>query len=261
MSQYQFQTIIYEKKNNVAWITLNRPDKLNAQNAQMRAELMQALQDATKDDSIRVIVITGAGRAFSAGADISEFPALTPADLVKRAEVIRLYELIRNTPKPVIAAVNGLALGGGCELAMACDIIIASEDAQFGQPEVRVGVIPGGGGTQILPRLVGEKIAKEMIFTGKFISAQEAYRLGMINRVVPKEKLMEEVNNLVNELLKQSPIILAFAKMAINRSLETTLSEGLRVESDLFRLCFSTEDQKELSKAFLEKRPPVIKGR
>jgi enoyl-CoA hydratase/carnithine racemase len=126
---------------------------------------------------------------------------------------------------------------------------------------VRVGVIPGGGGTQILPRLVGEKIAKEMIFTGKFISAQEAYRLGMINRVVPKEKLMEEVNNLVDELLKQSPIILAFAKMAINRSLETTLSEGLRVESDLFRLCFGTEDQKELSKAFLEKRPPVIKGR
>ncbi|MEM2214829.1 MAG: enoyl-CoA hydratase/isomerase family protein [Candidatus Nezhaarchaeales archaeon] len=257
----EFKTIIYEKRGNVAWITLNRPDKLNAQNTEMRRELIRALEDAWKDDNVRVVVITGAGRAFSAGADISEFPILTPADLVKRAEIIRPYELIRNMPKPVIAAVNGLALGGGCELAMSCDIVIASEDAQFGQPEVRVGVIPGGGGTQILPRLVGEKIAKEMIFTGKFISAQEAYRLGMINKVVPREKLMEEVNNMVNELLKQSPIILAFAKMAVNKALETTLTEGLKCEVDLFRLCFSTEDQKELSKAFLEKKPPAIKGR
>ncbi|MEM3731239.1 MAG: enoyl-CoA hydratase-related protein [Candidatus Bathyarchaeia archaeon] len=257
-----FKTIIYEKRENVAWITLNRPEVLNAQNDQMREELIQALEDARDDENIYVIVLTGAGdRAFSAGADISEFPKIVPSDLIKRSGKLRHYDLIRSIPKPVIAAVNGYALGGGCELAMACDIIIASENATFGQPEIRVGVIPGGGGTQILPRLVGEKIAKEMIFTGKSITAQEAYRLGMINKVVPKEKLLEEVNNLVGELLKRSPIILALAKLAVNKALETTLTEGLKCETDLFKLCFSTEDQKEASKAFLEKRQPILKGR
>jgi enoyl-CoA hydratase/carnithine racemase len=258
----EFKTIVYEKKDNVAWITLNRPEVLNAQNNQMREELVQALEDARDDENIRIIVITGAGdRAFSAGADISEFPKLAPSDFIKRVGRLRHYDLIRSIPKPVIAAVNGYALGGGCELAMACDIIIASENATFGQPEIRVGVIPGGGGTQLLPRLVGEKIAKEMIFTGKTITAQEAYRLGMINKVVPKEKLIEEVNVLIGELLKRSPIILALAKIAVNRAMETNLNEGLKSETDLFELCFSTEDQKEASKAFLEKRQPIFKGR
>jgi len=258
----EFKTIIYEKKENVAWITLNRPEVLNAQNNQMREELVQALEDARNDEDIRVIVLTGAGdRAFSAGADISEFPKLAPSDFIKRTGRIRPYDIIRSIPKPVIAAVNGYALGGGCELAMACDIVIASENATFGQPEIRVGVIPGGGGTQILPRLIGEKMAKELIFTGKTITAQEAYRLGMINKVVPKDKLTEEVNSFVGELLKRSPIILALAKIAVNRAMETNFNEGLKCEADLFELCFSTEDQKEASKAFIEKRQPVFKGR
>jgi enoyl-CoA hydratase len=258
----EFKTIIYEKKENVAWITLNRPEVLNAQNDQMREELVRAFQDARDDENVRVIVLTGAGdRAFSAGADISEFPKLAPSDYIKRSGRLRPYDIVRSIPKPVIAAVNGYALGGGCELAMACDIIIASENATFGQPEIRVGVIPGGGGTQMLPRLIGEKMAKELIFTGKSITAQEAYRLGLVNKVVPKEKLMEEVNSLVGELLKRSPIILALAKIAVNKAMETTLTEGLRCEIDLFELCFSTEDQKEASKAFLEKRQPVFKGR
>ncbi|MEM1578732.1 MAG: enoyl-CoA hydratase-related protein [Archaeoglobaceae archaeon] len=258
----EFKTIIYDKKDNTAWITLNRPEVLNAQNDQMRKELIQALEDARIDENVRVIVITGAGeRAFSAGADISEFPNWYPADLLKRSGTLRVYDLIRSIPKPVIAAVNGYALGGGCELAMACDIIIAAENAVFGQPEIRVGVIPGGGGTQILPRLIGEKMAKEIIFTGRSITAQEAYRLGMINRVVPKEKLMEEVKSIVKELLKRSPVLLAIAKIAVNKAMETPLTEGLKCESELFALCFGTEDQKELSKAFLEKREPVIKGK
>lgn len=257
-----FKTIIYEKKDKVAWITLNRPEVLNAQNDQMREELISALEDARDNENIHVIVITGAGdRAFSAGADISEFPKQTPVDLIKRRGRMRVYELIRNIPKPVIAAVNGYALGGGCELAMACDIIIASENATFGQPEIRVGVIPGGGGTQMLPRLIGEKMAKELIFTGRSIPAQELYRLGMVNRVVPQDKLMNEVNDFVNVLLRRSPVILALAKMAVNKALETPLSEGLKCESELFAMCFGTEDQKEGAKAFLEKRDPQYKGR
>jgi len=257
-----FKTIIYEKKNGVAWITLNRPEVLNAQNDQMREELTSALEDARDDDDVSVIVITGAGdQAFSAGADISEFPTRTPVDLIKRRGRMRVIELIRNIPKPVIAAVNGYALGGGCELAMACDIIIASENATFGQPEIRVGVIPGGGGTQMLPQLIGEKMAKELIFTGRSISAQELYRLGMVNRVVPQDRLVKEVNDFVEVLLRRSPIILALAKMATNKAMETPLSEGFRCESELFAMCFSTEDQKEGARAFLEKRQPVYKGK
>ena len=257
-----FETIIYEKRGKVAWITLNRPQVLNALNNQMREELISALENARDDEDIQIIVITGAGdRAFCAGADINEFSKLTPVDLIKRRGKKRVYELIRDIPKPVIAAVNGYALGGGCELAMACDIIFASENAKFGQPEIRVGVIPGGGGTQILPRLIGEKMAKELIFTGRSVSAQELYRLGMVNRVVPQEKLIEEVNGFIEVLLRRSPVMLALAKMAINKAMETPLSEGLKCENELFAICFSTEDQKEGAKAFLEKREPQYKGR
>jgi len=257
-----FETIIYEKRGKVAWITLNRPQVLNALNNQMREELISALENARDDEDIQIIVITGAGdRAFCAGADINEFSKLTPVDLIKRRGKKRVYELIRDIPKPVIAAVNGYALGGGCELAMACDIIFASENAKFGQPEIRVGVIPGGGGTQILPRLIGEKMAKELIFTGRSVSAQELYRLGMVNRVVPQDKLIEEVNGFIEVLLRRSPVMLALAKMAINKAMETPLSEGLKCENELFAICFSTEDQKEGAKAFLEKREPQYKGR
>jgi len=173
----------------------------------------------------------------------------------------RPVELAREIPKPIIAMVNGLALGAGMELAMACDMIFASEDAKFGQPEIRVGLIPGGGGTQVLPRLVGEKKAKELVFTGNIFSAEEALRIGLINRVVPKETLRETVEELVSTLLKRSPIILKFAKMAVNKTFEAPLSVGLAYESDLCALCFGTEDLKEGARAFAEKRPPVFKGK
>lgn len=256
------ETVIYEKKDHVAWITLNRPEVLNAQNNQLRKELIEVLESARDDDDVYLLVLTGAGdKAFSAGADISEFPSLYPADQLKKRGTKTHYDLLREIPKPVIAMVNGFALGGGCEITLACDIVIASENSQFGQPEVRVGIIPGGGGTQVLPRLIGEKKAKELVFTARIISAQEALQLGLINQVVPKEKLRETVEDLVKTLLKRSPVILKIAKMAINKSLETTLTTGLAYEKDLFTICFGTEDQKEGARAFLEKRDPVYKGR
>lgn len=263
----EFETITYEEKENVAWITLNRPDKLNAQNQTLTAEVIAALEQARDDDEVYIIVITGAGdKAFSAGADISMFPHWSPIDVIKGAKgAQRHYVVVREVPKPVIAMVNGLALGGGCELAMACDIIIASENAMFGQPEITVGVIPGGGGTQILPRLVGEKKAKELIFTGDFISAEEALRLGLVNKVVPADKLRETVDKLIGKLKSKSPAILKFAKIAVNKSLETPLSIGMAIETELFAMCFGTEDQKEGARAFLEKDPakktPKYKGR
>jgi enoyl-CoA hydratase/carnithine racemase len=258
----EFKTIGFEKKDSLAWITLNRPEVRNAQNDTVRAEITRALEDCRDDDDVRIIIITGAGdKAFSAGADISEFPKRAPADILKGKGVKRMTDLLREIPKPAIAMVNGLALGGGCELAMACDIIIASENAQFGQPEINVGVIPGAGGTQVLPRLVGEKKAKEMVFTGAFISAQEALSWGLINKVVPADKLKDAVLEMSKAMMRHSPIILKLCKLAINKSLDVPLTVGLDYERDLFAMCFGTEDQKEASKAFLEKRKPVYKGK
>lgn len=258
----EFKTILYEKKGNVAWITLNRPEVLNAQNDQLRSELVEALETVGRDDDVHAVVIAGAGdRAFSAGADISEFPKRYPTDYIKMKWVKRPYDVIRSLPKPVIAAVNGLALGGGCEIVLACDCVIAVDTAQFGQPEIRVGVIPGGGGTQILPRLIGEKRAKELIFSGRSITAAEALAMGMINQVVPKEKLMEAAEKMVGDFLKNSPAILKLAKIAVNKSLDTPLTVGLECEREIFALCFGTEDQKEGAKAFLEKRKPSYKGK
>ena len=259
----QFETIIYEKKDNVAWITLNRPEKYNAQNQTLRSEVVAALDDAKDDDEVRVIVLTGAGdKAFSAGADISNFVDWTTISVITTNKgAKRPYNFIREIPKPVIAMVNGMALGGGCELAMSCDIIIASDNARFGQPEISVGVIPGGTGTQILPRLVGEKKAREMIFTGDPISAEEALRIGLVNKVVPPDKLRETVDELIKKLKSKSPAILKFAKLAVNKSLDTPLSIGIECEADLFAMCFGTHDQKEGAKAFLEKRPPNYTGK
>ncbi len=258
----EFTTILYEKKGNVAWITLNRPEVLNAQNDLLRSEVVSALEDARDDDEIYAIAITGAGdRAFSAGADISEFPKRYPADIVKWKGRKGPYMVIRELPKPVVAVVNGLALGGGCEIVLACDIVIAAEEAQFGQPEIRVGVIPGGGGTQVLPRLIGEKKAKELIFTGRPITAAEALAMGMINQVVPRAQLMEAAEKMIGDILKNSPAIAKLAKIAVNKSLDTPLSVGMECERELFALCFGTEDQKEGAKAFLEKRKPSYKGR
>jgi enoyl-CoA hydratase len=259
----KFETIIYEKKDNVAWITFNRPEKYNAQNQTLLGEVTAALEQARDDDEVQVIVFTGAGdKAFSAGADINMFMEWTPISVVSWTKATRRpYTFVREIPKPVIAMVNGLALGGGCELAMGCDIIIASENARFGQPEISVGVIPGGAGTQMLPRLVGEKKAKEMILTGDPISAEEALRLGLVNKVVPADKLRETVDEIIKKLKSKSPAILKFAKLAVNKSLETPLSVGIDCEADLFALCFGTEDQKEGAKAFLEKRPPKYTGK
>jgi enoyl-CoA hydratase len=258
----ELKNIILEKKDSVAWITLNRPEVRNAQNDALRSELLWALENIRDDDEVRVIVITGAGdKAFSAGADISEFPKRMPADILKTKATKRAVDLLREIPKPAIAMVNGLALGGGCELAMACDMIIASENAMFGQPEINVGVIPGAGGTQVLPRLVGEKKAKELIFTGAMIPAQEALAWGLVNKVVPPDKLRETVLEMVKAMLRHSPVIIKLAKLAINKSLDVPLTSGLDYERDLFAICFGTEDQKEGSKAFLEKRKPAYKGR
>ena len=257
-----YETIIYEKKDNVGWITLNRPDVLNAQNDTLRSEMLAVLDEARNDDDVHIIVLTGSGRAFSAGADISEFPRMYPVDCIQDFRgARRFYEVMREIPKPIIAMVNGFALGGGCEAVMACDIIIASEKAKFGQPEVKIGIIPGGSGTQMLPRLVGEKKAKELIFTGDIITAEEALRLGLINKVVPPEQLQEAVDEMLAKLKAQSPVTLRFCKLAVNKSLELPLSEGIKAESDIFALCFATEDQKEGARAFLEKRTPEYKGK
>jgi len=257
-----FETIICEKKENVSWITLNRPEVLNAASDTLRAELKTALEQDKIDNDVHIIVITGAGnKAFSAGADINAFTSLNSADALTHFKVTTgPSAVVKDIIKPVIAMVNGLALGGGCELALACDMIVASENARFGLPEVGVGVIPGGGGTQMLTKLVGEKKAKEIILTGTFISAKEAMKIGMVNKVVPQEELKEAVEKLIAKLKTKSPIILKIAKMAINKALETQLSVGWQMEKELFSMCFGTEDQKEGAKAFLEKRKPVYKG-
>jgi enoyl-CoA hydratase len=258
----EYGTIIYEKSGRAAWITLDRPEVLNAQSDELRAEVTLALERASLDDDVHVVVITGAGeKAFSAGADISQFPSRHPVDVVTSKARRRPYETIREMPKPVIAAVNGLALGGGCELVLACDIVIAADSARFGQPEIRVGVIPGCGGTQVLPRLMGEKRAKEFIFTGRMMDAEEALAYGIVNRVVPPTELREATEQFVADLLRNSPAILRMAKIAVNKSLETPLSVGMSFERDLFAMCFGTDDQKEGAAAFLEKRKPSYTGR
>ncbi|MEM0049686.1 MAG: enoyl-CoA hydratase/isomerase family protein [Candidatus Bathyarchaeia archaeon] len=260
-----FNRIIYEKKDSVAWITLNNPERYNALDLEMRREIKQALEDASKDTSILAIVIKGSGKAFSAGGDIRAMAEMKPLDVLNMAKEVGtalvLSEIIRSAPKPVIAAVHGYCLGAGFELAQACDIIIASEDAVFGQPEINIGLIPGGGGTQRLPRLIGEKKAKELIFTGERIPAKEMERMGLVNKVVPADKLMDAVNEFIAKIKEKSPIALAAAKEAINASLELGLTDGFKYEAQIFAQLFSTEDQKEGARAFLEKRKPVWKGK
>ncbi|MEM2168824.1 MAG: enoyl-CoA hydratase/isomerase family protein [Candidatus Bathyarchaeia archaeon] len=260
-----FSRIIYEKKDGVAWITLNNPERYNALDLEMRRELKQSLEDASRDNGVLAIVIRGAGKAFSAGGDIRAMAEMKPLEILnimrEAGTALVLSEIIRNAPKPVIAAVHGYCLGAGFELAQACDIIIASEDAIFGQPEINVGLIPGGGGTQRLPRLIGEKKAKELIFTGDRISAKEMEQLGLVNKVVPADKLMDTVNEFIAKIKEKSPVVLAAAKEAINAALEVSLTEGFRYEAHIFAQLFSTEDQKEGARAFLEKRKPSWKGR
>ena len=255
-------TVQVERDGAVAVVTIDRRQVMNALDRATIDALRRAVLEVKRDESIRCVVLTGAGeKAFSAGADISQFPSRYPVDVITAKARRRPYETIREMPKPVIAAVNGLALGGGCELVLACDLVVAADTAKFGQPEIRVGVIPGCGGTQMLPRLMGEKRAKELIFTGRMMDAGEALGYGIVNRVVPLAELREATQQLVSDLLRNSPAILKLAKIAVNKSLETPLSVGMSYERDLFAMCFGTEDQKEGATAFLEKRKPTYSGR
>lgn len=260
-----FTKVQYVKEGGVATITLNNPAKYNALDLDLRMELKQALEAAANDSSIRVVVLRGAGGNFSAGADIRVFLDWRPEDAVRTWNQLGtsmvLSTIIRQMQKPVVAVVEGYCLGGGFELAMSCDLIVAAEDAVLGLPEINLGFIPGGGGTQRLARLVGEKKAKQLIFLGERVSAKEMERLGVVNLAVPREKLDETVKELVDKLLSKPPLALAAAKEAINTALETSLSAGLRTELMIFSSLFATEDQKEGAKAFLEKRKPVWKGR
>ena len=255
--------LFYEVKADKSYglISINRPEVMNALNLEVRKELLKVLAGAEKDDSVRALVITGVGdKAFSAGADIKMFQTMTPFLAKEYLKITKsASDRIENFPKPVIAAVNGYAIGGGLELAMSCDIIIASEDAKFGQGEINVGIIPGVGGTQRLPRLVGVKKAKEMIFTGDLIDAKSALEIGLVNSVVAKADLMESVEKLVAKIVTKSPLVLRLAKQALNRSV-AGLKEGLDYESALFALCFASKDQKEGANAFLEKRKPKFQG-
>ncbi|MFN5557609.1 MAG: enoyl-CoA hydratase-related protein [Chryseotalea sp.] len=244
----------------VAQITLNRPKELNALNLQVMREIRDALKEFDADDTIKVIIITGNEQAFAAGADIKQMADKTAIDMLL-IDQFSTWDQIRKTRKPIIAAVSGFALGGGCELAMTCDMIIASETAKFGQPEIKIGVMPGAGGTQRLTKAIGKAKAMELVLTGRFISADESLQYRLINKVVPVEMLIHETLTLAKEIAQQSPIAIMLAKEAVNRSFETHLDEGLHFERKNFYLAFASEDQKEGMAAFVEKRKPNFKGK
>ncbi len=255
------ETIITTKEQAIAVITLNRPDALNALNTQMVTELIDALNDFEKDESVRCIVIAGNESAFSAGADIKEMIDLSAVDMAKTGHFFPLWDRIGRYPKPIVGALSGFVLGGGLELAMNCDVLIASDTARLGQPEINIGVIPGGGGTQRLTRAVGKYKAMEMILTGTMIGADEAKTLGLVSRVVPKEAFMEEAKRIAKEIASKSPLAIKFAKQAVNKAFEMGLSDGLDFERELFYLLFASEDKVEGMKAFLEKKKPEFKGK
>jgi enoyl-CoA hydratase len=247
-------------EEGIARIQLHRPEVLNALNLQLMEELVSALESMEKDEAIRCIIITGDRRAFAAGADIDEMSDATAVDMLLRDQ-FATWDRIRHISKPLIAAVSGYALGGGCELAMACDLIIAAETAKFGQPEINIGVMPGAGGTQRLTRAVGKARAMEMVLTGKPISAEEALQAGLINRVVPEELLEDEALKMAREIASKPPVAVRLAKKAVLKAMDTTLETGLAYEQMLFYLLFATEDQREGMQAFLEKRKPQFRGR
>ena len=256
-----FESIIVETEDHICLIKLNRPDALNALNTQLLAELCQALEEADANDKVRCIVITGSEKAFAAGADIKEMSSKSFADVFTENLFADASDRIINIRKPIIAAVAGYALGGGCELAMSCDFIIAADTAKFGQPEINLGVIAGMGGTQRLTRFVGKAKSMDMNLTGRFMPAEEAERAGLVSRVVPAKKLMEEAMGAAQKIAEKSlPTVLA-AKEAVNRSYELTLREGLLFERRVFHSMFATEDQSEGMAAFLEKRQPQFRDK
>jgi enoyl-CoA hydratase len=257
-----FETIIYTKEEGTGIIQLNRPRAFNSLNTQLLDELKTVLYEIEKDPDVGVVIITGSEKCFAAGADIKEISSIdSPVKahaFVTSAQVV--FNRIESMPKPVIAAVSGLALGGGCELALACDIRLAADNARFGQPEIKIGVIPGGGGTQRLPRIVGVGRAKELLYTGDPINAEEAYRIGLVNKVFPKEELLNAARQMAQTLLKQPPFALSITKMVVNDGANMELPSALAHEARCFALLFGTKDQKEGMTAFLEKRPPEFKG-
>lgn len=257
-----YETILIEKRGSVAVLTINRPDKLNALNSKVHVEAVAALEELRLDAAVRVLIITGAGeKSFVAGADIGEFEGKTPA--AQRAMFLEktLFNSLDTFPKPVIAMINGFCLGGGCELALACDLRYAGERARFGQPEINLGIIPGGGGTQRLTNLIGEGKAMEMILTGDMIDAPTALSLGLVNDVYSSAELREKTFAVAEKIAEKSPVALQMAKEAVKLAARSNLDEGLRREVDLFAICFSTEDKQEGVAAFLEKRKPIFKGR
>jgi len=258
-----FENVLYEKRGAIAYVTLNRPKVLNALKQAVFAELKSAFEDARNDASIRGVILTGSGgKAFAAGADIAEmsnYTGIEAGEATRRAQEVT--EIIENLGKPVIAAVNGFALGGGCELSMACTIRLAVEGAKFGQPEVKIGIMPGAGGTQRLPRLVGKGRALQLILTGEVISAQEAYRIGLVNEIVPSSNLIPRAEAILNQIISNAPLGVKFSIEAVNKGLEASVSEGLLLEASLFAVCAGSEDKKEGTSAFLAKRAPQFQGR
>jgi enoyl-CoA hydratase len=256
---YQFLT--FAVHDRIATITVNRPDKLNALNDATIRELGEAIDEAIGRDDVGGVLLTGAGRSFVAGADIAELSGQTPLAATRRArrgqEIFRRFE---RSPKPTIAVINGFALGGGCELAMCCHVRIASDKAKLGQPEVKLGIVPGYGGTQRLPRLVGRGAALRMLLSGEMVDAAEAFRLGLVDQVVPADELLETATKLLGTMLANAPLALAGCIEAVDRGLETSLEEGCRIESDAFGLLSSTTDMREGMTAFLEKRTPSFTG-
>jgi enoyl-CoA hydratase len=257
------ENVLYEKRGATAYVTVNRPKVLNALNRRTWADLRSAFEDARRDAAVRGVIVMGAGdKAFIAGADIGELASLTAVeaeDSTRDGQAV--LDLIENLGKPVIAAVNGFALGGGCETAMACTIRIASENAKFGQPEVRLGIIPGAGGTQRLPRLVGKGRALQLILSGEIINAEEAHRIGLVNEVVPSSDLIKRAEAILTQINSNAPLAVKFSLEAVNQGLETSQSEGLLLEASLFAICAASEDKKEGTSAFLEKRAPQFQGR
>jgi enoyl-CoA hydratase/carnithine racemase len=258
-----YENILFEKKNSTAYITVNRPKVLNALNMATMEELRSAFHDIKNDPGVRVVIFTGAGeKAFIAGADIAELAqhdAVNGKAYTHRGQSV--LNLIENLGKPVIACINGFALGGGCEIAMACTMRLASENAKLGQPEVKLGIIPGYGGTQRLPRLVGKGIAMQLVLSGEMISAQEAYRIGLVNEVTAAADLIPRAETIAQKIIANAPLAVQYAMEAVNKGMEMTLNEGLFLEAALFSVCCATEDKKEGTTAFLEKRAAAFKGK
>jgi len=257
------ENVLYEKRDAIAYVTINRPKVLNALGKATWADLRAAFEDARDDDAVRGVILTGAGdKAFAAGADISEL-AQASAVQAERLSCLgqEVLDLVENLGKPVVAAINGFALGGGCETAMACTIRIAIEHARFGQPEVKLGLLPGGGGTQRLPRLVGKGRALQLILGGGMIDAQEAWRIGLVNEVVPADSLIPRAEAILKEIAANAPLGVRYALEAVNKGLEASQAEGLALEASVFGLCAATEDKAEGTSAFLEKRAAQFHGR